>query len=104
MNDQGFIPIERRKPRAAEAECEGVVCVYKREGLADSPSTSSKKTSGSSTGLKIFLIFIGLLAVVAFSVFLYKLWQRKKREQQHARLLKLFEQDDDLEVELGIRD
>jgi len=35
---------------------------------------------------------------------LIKIWQKKKREEQHARLLKLFEDDDELEVELGIRD
>ncbi|KAK4413396.1 hypothetical protein Salat_2752200 [Sesamum alatum] len=82
-------------------------------GLADNSSTSSssqdnnaasKKPSRSSTGLEILIIFLGLVAVGAFSVFLFKLWQRKKREEQHARLLKLFEQDDELEVELGIRD
>ncbi|KAH0776427.1 hypothetical protein KY290_007838 [Solanum tuberosum] len=33
-----------------------------------------------------------------------QIWQKKKREEQQARLLKLFEEDDDLEVELGIRD
>ncbi|KAL2939445.1 Aprataxin [Bienertia sinuspersici] len=33
-----------------------------------------------------------------------KLWQKKKREEQYARLLKLFEEDDELEVELGLRD
>ncbi|KAL8485867.1 hypothetical protein ACS0TY_027960 [Phlomoides rotata] len=78
-------------------------------GLADTSSTSdgkiknaaSKKSSGTLT---VLFVILGLLAVGAFSVFLYKLWQRKKREEQHARLLKLFEEDDELEVELGIRD
>ncbi|KAJ9538165.1 hypothetical protein OSB04_030898 [Centaurea solstitialis] len=32
------------------------------------------------------------------------LWQKKKRDEQYARLLKLFEQDDELELELGLRD
>ncbi|CAA2990045.1 transmembrane [Olea europaea subsp. europaea] len=82
-------------------------------GLADSSSTSnskngtetvSKKSSSRSVGLEILLVCLGLLAAIAFSVFLFKLWQRKKREEQHARLLKLFEEDDELEVELGIRD
>ncbi|KAL0437887.1 UNVERIFIED_CONTAM: hypothetical protein Slati_2271700 [Sesamum latifolium] len=82
-------------------------------GLADNSSTpnssdenkaASKKPSRGSTGLEILIVCLGLLAVGAFSVFLFKLWQRKKREEQHARLLKLFEQDDELEVELGIRD
>ncbi|KAG6388885.1 hypothetical protein SASPL_150321 [Salvia splendens] len=81
-------------------------------GLADTLATSnssdqkdsSKKSSGGSTWLEVLLICLGLVAVGAFSVFLFKLWQRKKREEQHARLLRLFEQDDELEVELGIRD
>ncbi|KAL1533863.1 hypothetical protein AAHA92_33691 [Salvia divinorum] len=81
-------------------------------GLADTSATSnssdqkdsSKKSSGGSTWLEVVLICLGLVAVGAFSVFLFKLWQRKKREEQHARLLRLFEQDDELEVELGLRD
>ncbi|XP_042014916.1 uncharacterized protein LOC121762952 [Salvia splendens] len=81
-------------------------------GLADASAASnssdqkdsSKKSSGGSTWLEVLLICLGLVAVGAFSVFLFKLWQRKKREEQHARLLRLFEQDDELEVELGIRD
>lgn len=93
---------------------ESVVFVLKvdvaRVGLADSSSTSDdknaapKKSSGGSTWLQVVLVCLGLVAVGAFSVFLFKLWQRKKREEQHARLLKLFEQDDELEVELGLRD
>ncbi|KAL1542792.1 hypothetical protein AAHA92_19835 [Salvia divinorum] len=81
-------------------------------GLADTSAASnssdqkdsSKKSSGGSTWLEVLLICLGLVAVGAFSDFLFKLWQRKKREEQHARLLRLFEQDDELEVELGIRD
>ncbi|KAK2379488.1 hypothetical protein QL285_067281 [Trifolium repens] len=81
-------------------------------GLADNSSDSKNEnkdvsehvSSGSSAGLKILIVFLGVVAVIAFSVFLFKLWQRKKREEQHARLLKLFEDDDELEVELGMRD
>ncbi|PKI42452.1 uncharacterized protein LOC116203591 [Punica granatum] len=81
-------------------------------GLADDPSSSSKntanaatdKSSGASAGLKVLIVFMGLVAVVAFLVFLFRLWQKKKRQEQQARFLKLFEDDDELEVELGIRD
>lgn len=55
-------------------------------------------------GRNIILVCLGVVTVIAFGVFLFKLWQRKKREEQHARLLKLFEDDDELEVELGMRD
>ncbi|VVA90627.1 unnamed protein product [Arabis nemorensis] len=61
-------------------------------------------TSSSKTGTKVILILVGFVAVAMFSFFLYKLWQKKKRDEQYARLLKLFEEDDELEVELGLRD
>ena len=84
-------------------------CVF--EGLADDQSNSKdvKKaekhnTHGNSVWIRIVIICLGLVAGAAFSVFLFKIWQKKKREEQHARLLKLFEDDDELEVELGIRD
>lgn len=41
---------------------------------------------------------------MGLSFFLFKLWQKKKCDEQYARLLKLFEQDDELELELGLRD
>ncbi|KAF6159679.1 hypothetical protein GIB67_029937 [Kingdonia uniflora] len=78
--------------------------------LAEDPSSSKdgiKKKSdgaGSSTGLRVVLIFLGLAAIVVLSVFLFKIWQKKKREEQHARLLRLFEEDDELELELGLRE
>ena len=85
------------------------LCVF--EGFAnDSPSTKDENNagshgaSGSSVGIKIVIVCLGLVAVFAFAVLLFKIWQKKKREEQHARLLKLFEDDDELEVELGIRD
>ncbi|CAA7022777.1 unnamed protein product [Microthlaspi erraticum] len=61
-------------------------------------------TSSSKTGTKVILILLGFVTVGMFSFFLYKLWQKKKRDEQYARLLKLFEEDDELEVELGLRD
>ncbi|KAL2329417.1 hypothetical protein Fmac_022844 [Flemingia macrophylla] len=76
-------------------------------GLANNPSDPKNvnhHASRSTVKLKIIVICLGVVAVLAFSVFLFKLWQRKKREEQHARLLKLFEDDDELEVELGMRD
>ncbi|XP_004506418.1 uncharacterized protein [Cicer arietinum] len=71
---------------------------------SENKDANDHASRGSSTGLKILIVFLGLVSVIAFCVFLFKLWQRKKREEQHARLLKLFEDDDELEVELGMRD
>ncbi|KAJ8767694.1 hypothetical protein K2173_020634 [Erythroxylum novogranatense] len=67
-------------------------------------SVNSHSASSSNTGSKIVIIILGVVAVGLFSFFLFKLWQKKKREEQYARLLKLFEEDDELEVELGLRE
>ncbi|KAI3448363.1 hypothetical protein Pfo_005028 [Paulownia fortunei] len=59
---------------------------------------------GGSKKSTIAIICLVLVAVALLSFFLFKYWQKKKREEQYARLLKLFEEDDELELELGLRD
>ncbi|XP_010511353.1 PREDICTED: uncharacterized protein LOC104787462 [Camelina sativa] len=73
-------------------------------GDSKSSSTGAKAESHTSSSTKVILILLGFGAVTGFTFFLYKLWQKKKRDEQYARLLKLFEEDDELEVELGLRD
>ncbi|CAH9113802.1 unnamed protein product [Cuscuta epithymum] len=51
------------------------------------------------------VVVIAALVSVVFvlsAVTLYKFWQRRKRQQEQARFLRLFEGDDDIEDELGI--
>ncbi|KAJ9174749.1 hypothetical protein P3X46_013355 [Hevea brasiliensis] len=80
-------------------------------GISGDPSSSKNGTkagahasTGSNTRSKILIILLVVVALGLFSFFLFKFWQKKKREEQYARLLKLFEEDDELEVELGLRD
>ena len=80
-------------------------------GLGDNSTNSKDGTkadasskSSNNTGREVLLICLIVAVVVGVSVVLFKLWQKKKREEQHARLLRLFEEDDELEVELGLRD
>lgn len=80
-------------------------------GFSDDSSSSKdgkkadvQATSSGSTGTRVVIICVVLLGFVLLSIFLFKLWQKKKREEQYARLLKLFEEDDELELELGLRD
>ncbi|KAI3972832.1 hypothetical protein MKX01_019490 [Papaver californicum] len=80
-------------------------------GLASDPSSSKDgvkaeghTSSSKNTGVTVLFVFVGLVAVVVLGVFLFKMWQKKKREEQHARLLRLFEEDDELELELGLPD
>ncbi|CAL9103487.1 unnamed protein product [Musa acuminata var. zebrina] len=80
--------------------------------LADDPSSSNAAAkaeanpskSASNMSREVFFICLAIAGTVLVSVFLFKLWQKKKREEQHARLLRLFEEDDELELELGLRD
>lgn len=83
---------------------------YTLSGFSDD-SNSQKETkngahssSSSMSGSTILILIIAVATVVGLSVFLFRLWQKKKREEQYARLLKLFEEDDELELELGLRD
>lgn len=69
---------------------------------SDPSSANSNKRGNTKLGIVIFCI--SFVAILAVAVFLYKLWQKKKREEQAARFLKLFEDDDDLEIELGLKD
>ncbi|PON72801.1 valine-tRNA ligase [Parasponia andersonii] len=70
---------------------------------------ASKSTSDSQKGGKgVHVALIILISVVVSTVLIlgllaaYKYWQKKKREQDQARFLKLFEDGDDIEDELGL--
>ncbi|XP_059646972.1 uncharacterized protein LOC132293480 [Cornus florida] len=69
----------------------------------------SKKSSGSHKGRKgmHWALIIKISALVS-TVFIpgllaaYKYWQKRERDQDHVRFLKLFEDGSDIEDELGI--
>ncbi|KAL5203263.1 hypothetical protein ABZP36_014215 [Zizania latifolia] len=99
----------RSTPLAAFLLAASAICAQFATGLADDTQTSKddKKAGVQSkghTGQTVLFVLLGVGAAVLLSFFLFKYWQKKKREEQHARLLKLFEEDDDIEVELGLRD
>ncbi|KAL4326215.1 hypothetical protein GQ457_11G006590 [Hibiscus cannabinus] len=68
-----------------------------------SDDSTSSENSSKPKPITMVMVLFGLIAVGLFSFFLFKLWQKKKRDEQYARLLKLFEEDDELELELGLR-
>ncbi|XP_030924297.1 uncharacterized protein LOC115951254 [Quercus lobata] len=73
--------------------------------FAKAPNSASDSHVGEK---RMHAALIILISVVVSTVFIlgvvaaYKYWQKKKREQDQARFLKLFEDGDDLEDELGL--
>lgn len=57
-------------------------------------------------GMHWALVFLICVLVTTFvvlgAVTAYKYWQKRKKQQDQARFLKLFEESDDIEDELGI--
>lgn len=80
-------------------------CVKK----AASASSDNASSTDEKHNWMPWTIVIITISVVAATVLLimglfvaYKYWQKKKRQQDQARFLKLFEDTDDIEDELGI--
>ncbi|KAF8006352.1 hypothetical protein BT93_K0598 [Corymbia citriodora subsp. variegata] len=71
---------------------------------ADTNSTTAthKKGKGMHVALVIMISVLVSTVLLIGSVAAYKYWQKKKREQEQARFLKLFEDGDDIEDELGL--
>ncbi|KAG6490828.1 hypothetical protein ZIOFF_052143 [Zingiber officinale] len=74
--------------------------------VTTSDATESKNEASGQTRRKIAMIVVActLAAAVtgAAAVMVYRWWRKRKREQEQARFLKLFEEDDDIEDELGL--
>ncbi|XP_022143802.1 uncharacterized protein LOC111013628 [Momordica charantia] len=71
-------------------------------------SSSSAPTHNSEQGMHVAAIIV-ISALVSTVLIIgivvgYKYWQKKRREQDQARFLKLFEDGDDIEDELGLGD
>lgn len=62
-------------------------------------------TSGTKHSSLVFvLVFFGIVTFTALFYVGYMKWEKRKREEQQARFIKLFEDDEDLEAEFGLRD
>ena len=73
--------------------------------IAASKSTSDSHNKGGKgvhTALIILIIVVVSTVLILGLLAAYKYWQKKKREQDQARFLKLFEEGDDIEDELGL--
>ncbi|KAG2552783.1 uncharacterized protein LOC120652772 [Panicum virgatum] len=72
-------------------------------GAHGNRETSSEVETNKASVLVIIIVSVLASVLVIIALFLgYKYWQKKKRERDQARFLKLFEEGDDLEDELGL--
>lgn len=67
-----------------------------------SPSHDGEK--GMHSAVVIVISVVASTVLIIGMVVGYKYWQKKRREQDQARFLKLFEDGDDIEDELGLSD
>lgn len=76
--------------------------------VTSTSSSTSSSTDGGEKGMHAAVIIV--ISIVASIVLIlgmvvgYKYWQKKRRQQDQARFLKLFEDGDDIEDELGLSD
>lgn len=61
-----------------------------------------RKGRGMHVALVIMISVLVSTVLLVGLVAAYKYWQKKKREHEQARFLKLFEDGDDIEDELGL--
>ncbi|XP_021727818.1 uncharacterized protein LOC110694930 [Chenopodium quinoa] len=73
-------------------------------GKDNAASGSDTKGNGLSVGIVILISSAVTIIVIVAFIGGYKYWQKKKRQNEQARFLKLFEDHDDIEDELGLRD
>ena len=60
------------------------------------------KRKGRNMVLVILVTVLVSIVSIIGGVIAYRYWRRKRREQDRARFLKLFEDDDEIEDELGL--
>lgn len=67
-------------------------------------SIPNKKKEEKSTNVLLVILISMLTFVIAAGggYVIYQYWQKRKRERDHARFLKLFDEGDDIEDELGL--
>ncbi|KAK4798659.1 hypothetical protein SAY86_030985 [Trapa natans] len=76
-------------------------CIHLSTDSSIAPATHKEK-KGLHAALVIVITVLVSTALVLALVAAYKYWLKKRREQEQARFLKLFEEGDDIEDELGL--
>lgn len=79
--------------------------VTSAEAAASQPvSQPAEKKKSHGHGLTAAIVVVVLLSLGGFASVAYILWRRRQRNIQQARFIKLFEDDDFLDDELGLKE
>ncbi|CAL5193966.1 unnamed protein product [Lathyrus oleraceus] len=77
-------------------------CLLFSNNVTMSAPEGDHKKKGKNVGAIILLTVLVSAVLIMGAVGAYKYWQKRKREQDQARFLKLFDEGDDIEDELGL--
>ncbi|KAG6547681.1 hypothetical protein Mapa_011131 [Marchantia paleacea] len=75
------------------------------DGQAVKTENEEEEEKGEKgAGLAFLIIVLVFVVLVGLGVVAYTKWRQKQRAEQQARFVKMFEDDDDLDAELGLKD
>ncbi|CAK8543773.1 unnamed protein product [Lathyrus sativus] len=77
-------------------------CLLFSNNVTMSAPEGDHKEKGKNIGVIILVAVLVSAVLIAGALGAYKYWQKRKREQDQARFLKLFDEGDDIEDELGL--
>lgn len=78
------------------------LCYYIISLASNHTDGPRNKAKGMHWALVLLICVLVTTFVVLGAVMAYKYWQKRKKQQEQARFLKLFEESDDVEDELDI--
>ncbi|XP_044472666.1 uncharacterized protein LOC123201295 [Mangifera indica] len=96
-----FMATKGKYTREKEKEFKATFLCPDCKSVASSASTP-KGEERWNVGIIILIAVLASTALIVGGVAAYRYWQKKRREQEQARFLKLFEDRDDILDELGL--
>lgn len=73
-------------------------------GVSAGPDSGDNEKDDRGAGLAFLIIVLVFVVLFALGVVAYTKWRQKQRRDQQARFVKMFEDDDELDAELGLKE
>ncbi|KAL3684509.1 hypothetical protein R1sor_002531 [Riccia sorocarpa] len=106
---KAFSPVDGRYELFQEGEFNATFtcsdCVPQSIG-GDAMNVDEEEEEGEDKGVVtvLLILFVILVVLVGLGVVAYSKWRQNQRAEQQARFMKMFEDDHDLDAELGLKD